>query len=49
MVAYWHTSGTGVLELGDGTRLALGPMRYWSTPLPVAEVERTFADARIVD
>ena len=49
MVAYWHTSGTGVLELGDGTRLALGPMRYWSTSLPVAEVERAFADARIVD
>ena len=49
MVAYWHTCGSGVLVLKDGTRLDLGPMRYWSTQLPAAETERIFAEAAIVE
>ncbi len=46
-VAYWHTSGTGVLELPDGTRLEAGPVRYWSTALSLDAVKRAFAAAKI--
>ena len=47
MVAYWHTSGSGILELPDGTRLEAGPMRYWTTSSPAEAVKKAFAAARI--
>jgi len=49
VVAYWHVSGSGMLDLGTGYgKLEAGDRRYWETDLSADTVRRLFAAARIV-
>jgi hypothetical protein len=49
MIAYWHTNGSGKLEvdLGCGVKThELGDLKYLTTPLSVAEVKAAWASAK---
>jgi hypothetical protein len=49
MIAYWHTNGSGKLEvdLGCGVKThELGDLKYLTTPLSVSEVKAAWASAK---
>ncbi len=50
VVAYWHVSGKGELDLGASVgKLMAENLAYWTTDLSVAEVKRLFENGRMTD